>query len=54
MANKVIIIKRIEETILWKKLQSLNDENAKSLIEILPTICEEAADRMKAMPTASP
>ncbi|MDD2760291.1 MAG: hypothetical protein PHH11_08350 [Methylomonas sp.] len=54
MSNKVINIKRIEETVLWKQLQSLNDENAKSLIEILPTICEEAADRMKAMPTASP
>jgi HD superfamily phosphodiesterase len=54
MANKVINIKRIEETVLWKKLQILNDENAKSLVQIIPTICEEAADRMKAMPTASP
>jgi hypothetical protein len=54
MSNKVITIKRIEETTLWKQLQSLNDANAKSLIEELPTICEEAADRMKAMLTASP
>ncbi|MDT4328452.1 HD domain-containing protein [Methylomonas sp. MED-D] len=54
MSSKVINIKRIEETTLWKKLQSLNDKNSKSLIEIIPTICEDAADRMKAMPTASP
>lgn len=54
MSNKIINIKRIEETALWKKLQSLNESNAKSLIEKLPTICEEAADRMKAMPATSP
>lgn len=54
MSNKVINIKRIEETTLWKHLQLLSDGNAKSLVESLPTICEEAADRMKSMPTASP
>lgn len=54
MSDKVINIKRIEETVLWKKLQSLNDPNAQSLIAELPSICEEAADRMKVMPTASP
>lgn len=54
MSNKIINIKRIEETSLWKQLQSLTDANTKSLIAELPAICEEAADRMKAMPTASP
>ena len=54
MPGKTINIKRIEETVLWKKLQSLNDLNTKPLIELLPNICEEASDRMKVMPTASP
>jgi hypothetical protein len=54
MSGKVIQVKRIEETVLWQKLQSLKDSDAKSLITALPNICEEAADRMKVMPTASP
>lgn len=54
MSGKIINIKRIQETALWNKLQSLNDQNAKPLIELLPIICEEASDRMKAMPTSSP
>jgi len=54
MTGKVINIKRIQETALWNKLQSLDNQNAKPLIELLPTICEEASDRMKAMPASSP
>jgi len=54
MSGKVISVKRIEETVLWKKLQSFDNSDAKSLIAELPNICEEAADRMKVMPAASP
>jgi hypothetical protein len=54
MPGKTINIKRIDETVLWKKLQSLNDLNTKPLIELLPNICEEASDRIKVMPTALP
>ena len=54
MAGKIINVKRIEETILWKKLQVLGDTNSNTLMAELPTICEEAADRMKAMPATSP
>ena len=54
MSGKIINIKRLEETTIWRKLQSLNDSNATSLIGVLPTICEEASDRMKVMPNTSP
>jgi hypothetical protein len=53
MTGKIIKVKRIEETILWKKLKLLGNTNSNTLIAELPTICEEAADRMKAMPATS-
>lgn len=54
MSGKVIGIKRIQETVLWKQLEALGDTDAASLIQVLPIICEEAADHMKAMPATSP
>jgi len=54
MSTKIVDIKRIEETVLWKKLESQNDTKAKPLIAQLTHLCEEASDRMKAMPTTSP
>ena len=54
MTGKIINVKRIEETVLWKKLKSIDDANLTPLVEQLPIICEEAADRMKAMPATSP
>ena len=54
MTGKTLSIKRIEETIIWRTLQSLEDESVQPLIALIPTICEEAADRMKNMPVNSP
>ena len=53
MTGKIINIKRIEKTVLWKKLQSLEDTNSNTLKAELPATCEEDSDRIKVMPTAS-
>lgn len=53
MSGKIISVKKIEDTILWKLLQSKGNHEL-SLIGQLPNLCEEAFDRMKAMPATSP
>ncbi|MCI5218753.1 MAG: hypothetical protein D3914_06070 [Candidatus Electrothrix sp. LOE2] len=54
MSGKIINIKKLEDTALWRHLQSLDDNHIKSFVGNLSVICEEAADRMKSMPTTSP
>lgn len=54
MTGKFISAKKIEDTELWRVLRDLQDDLARPLVEQLPILCQEAADRMKAMPTTSP
>ncbi len=54
MNGKFINSKRIEDTELWKVLKDLQDDLARPLLEQLPVLCQEAADRMKAMHATSP
>lgn len=54
MTGKILNIKRLEDTSLWQELLLLEDKNTAPLIALLPTICEEASDRMKTMPASSP
>jgi hypothetical protein len=53
----VLGLKSVEDTHLWKRLHSWRGQNmkvAQTLAANLAAICEEASDRMKAMPTLMP
>lgn len=52
--TRTICVARVEETSLWKELSNRNTEVAKHLGPNVVAVCNEAADRMKAMAGYAP
>lgn len=52
--TRTICVARVEETSLWKELSNRNTETAKHLGPNVVAVCNEAADRMKAMAGYAP
>ena len=50
----MIQINRLEDTTLWKCLEQNNNASANRLAANLVQICQEASERMKAMPAYAP
>jgi Molecular chaperone, HSP90 family len=48
--NKIINIESVKETSLYKELISRKNEDTKSFVANIPTLCEEACDRAKFIP----
>lgn len=47
--TRAIPLSKVEETKLWRALSDHSDANAKAMATNVVSLCEEAADRMKAM-----
>ncbi|MBI4774414.1 MAG: ATP-binding protein [Deltaproteobacteria bacterium] len=52
--TRVIQVTKVQETALWKNLPEREGEVASSLSTNVKCLCEEAADRMKAVPAYAP
>lgn len=48
--NKVISLESVKDTVLYKELASRKNDDTKSFVENIPSLCEEASDRAKQVP----
>ena len=52
--SRIIQIDKVEETSLWRALSESSDANANAIAQNIVSLCQEATDRMKAMPAYAP